>query len=178
MIEIKIADLSSLSLQQLERIYTLLRDAYAITEREIWGENYSRMSFDQFRFHVKKREFLYAEFDGVIVGSIHHYRVNENTFSFGSLSADFSKKGNGIGRKLIAAAESSAKQQGATKMTLEILRPRDYELPFKTVLREWYLSQNYFFVATSSFLELKRDQIAKAKLLKVPVVFDCYEKLL
>lgn len=178
MIEIKVAGISQLNALKLERIFSLLRDAYAITEREIWGENYLRMPFETFSSLVEKGEFLYAELDGTIVGSIHHYRVNENTFAFGSLSADFSKKGLGIGRKLIVAAETSAKQQGATKMTLEILRPSGFEIPFKNVLREWYMRQGYTFVSTASFLERKSDQTDKAKLLKVPAVFDCYEKLL
>jgi hypothetical protein len=63
-------------------------------------------------------------------------------------------------------------------MSIEILRPAAFELPFKTVLADWYSRLGYRKVATMTFLELRSEKVEKAKMLKVPAVFDVYEKSL
>jgi len=178
MLKTKRADLSKLRDDDVRRLYDLMLHAYAVTEIEIWGENYSRMSESEFQSIIERGELILAELDGEIVGSIHVYPLTENTYAFGLLSADFDKKGLGIGRALISAAESEAKEMGAEKMSLEILRPRDFDVPLKTVLRDWYIRLGYAFTETLLFEERKPDKAEKAKRLKVPTVFDCYEKAL
>ena len=44
MITIELANAHLLSTAELNRMHALLVDAYAITEKEIWGDNYSRLS--------------------------------------------------------------------------------------------------------------------------------------
>ena len=176
MVYTKQAQISELSHDDLKRMHGLLLHAYAVTEIEIWGENYVRMSLEEFTSLVEKGEIILAEIDGEIVGSINVYPLRKDTFVFGLLSADFSKKGLGIGRALIAAAEKHAKDKGAKTMALEILKPRDFEVPVKNVLRDWYERLGYVFTEAMLFEERKPDKVEKAKLLKVPSVFDCYEK--
>lgn len=167
-----------LSDKDIKRLHGLLLYAYEVTEIEIWGENYVRMSLEEFTSLVEQGEIILAQIDNEIVGSIHVYPLSEDTFAFGLLSADFNKKGLGIGRALIASAEEHARSKGAQKMALEILKPRDFEVPVKNVLRDWYERLGYIFVEAMLFEERKPDKVDKAKLLKVPSVFDCYEKLL
>ena len=117
MLKTKLADPSKLNPEDVLRLYKLMLHAYAVTEVEIWGENYSRMSENEFKSIIERGELILAELDGEVVGSIHVYPLTENTFAFGLLSADFDKKGLGIGRALISAAESHAKEMGAAKMS-------------------------------------------------------------
>lgn len=175
---IETADSCRLSQQQIERMYQLMIDAYAATEVAIWGTNYLRMPFQEYMGLVEKKEVLCAQINGVIVGTLHCYPSGKDRYGFGLLAADFSKKGLGIGRKLIATAEEYARSKGANYMALEILRPRDFELEVKTQLHEWYTRLGYELNASMSFVERKPDKVEKALLLLVPSVFDCYEKAL
>ena len=167
-----------LSGPDIDRIYRLVIDAYAATEAEIWGENYVRMPLPEYLELLHKGEILIARLENNIVGTIWVHRLNETHFGFGLLAAGFTQRGNGIGRELIIAAEKVAQSAGARRMVLEILRPRDFEVPFKTVLADWYMRLGYRFVKTMTFLELRSEKVEKAKLLKVPAMFDVYKKAL
>ncbi|OFZ56995.1 MAG: hypothetical protein A3D92_20715 [Bacteroidetes bacterium RIFCSPHIGHO2_02_FULL_44_7] len=175
-IQIETAFDSRLSKQEIEGMYGLMIDAYALTEVEIWGVGYQRMPLNEYLEILQKGEILFAQIKGEIVGTIHCYPAGEDRYSFGLLAANFSKKGLGIGRKLIAAAEKFARAKGAKYMSLEILRPRDFEVPIKTQLHEWYTRQGYRRTTSMSFLERKPEKTEKALQLLVPSVFDCYEK--
>lgn len=177
-IHIETANPALLSTQEISRIYQLVIDAYAATEAEIWGENYVRMPFDEYRELLNKGEVLIARVEEKIVGTIWVHPMNETHYGFGLLAADFTYRGFGIGRELIMAAEEVARSSGARRMVLEILRPRDFEVPFKTILAEWYTRLGYRFVKTMTFLELRSEKVEKAKLLKVPAAFDVYKKSL
>lgn len=175
---IETASTSRLSKLEIDRMYQLLIDAYALTEVDLWGENYRRMPLHEYMELLEKKEILFAQINGEIVGTVHCYPTEKGRYGFGLLAADFSKKGLGIGRKLILAAEERARLKGAQFMDLEILRPRDFEVPVKTQLHEWYTRLGYELTASMSFVERKPDKAEKALLLLVPSVFDCYEKAL
>lgn len=176
MISIEIASRNQMSQAEIDRAYSLLIVAYAETEKEIWGENYSRLSMDEFLELIDANGFYIARLNGEIVGSIHTSRLDEESFGFGLLSADFGQKGLGIGRKLIKAAENRAKSDGAKFMKIEILRPSNQELPQKKQLDEWYRRQGYVFLNSMSFVERKPDKAEKALKLITETQFDCYEK--
>ena len=178
MIKIELASLDQLSKEELNRTFSLLIHAYAITEKEIWGENYSRLTLDEFKDLIAINEVYIARIDGEIVGSIHVSRIDHESFGFGLLSADFERKGLGIGRKLIKTAENHAISQNAKFMKIEILRPSNVELAQKKQLDEWYRRLGYDFVKSASFIELKPDKADKALKLITPTQFDCYEKVL
>ena len=90
--------------------------------------------------------------------------------------SDFDKKGLGIGRKLIEAAESHALKSGAEYMEIEILRAKDFDIPSKVRLHKWYLRQDYVFLESVEFVARKPKESKKATRLLVPSVFDCYRK--
>ena len=176
MITIERAHLDTLNQAELKRLHQLMVYAYAITEREIWGENYSRMVFDEFVEVIGSSCVIIAKLDSEIVGSITVTREDEESFSYGLLNADFSKKGLGIGRKLIEAAENFARSEGAKFMNIEILRPSLIEVPQKVMLAEWYSSLGYAFTESMRFEERKPDKAEKALKLIAPTQFDCYTK--
>lgn len=176
MIEVLPSNNSELSPLQKNQLYQLMIDAYALTEKEIWGENYSRIGKEEFDELVGSDAVLIAWMDGQIVGSIYYYPLTDNTYGFGLLNADFKLTGRGIGRELIAAAERYAKTAGAAKMKIEILRPRDLVVPFKERLKNWYSALGYKHTETIDFLTYKPHRSEKAKRMVNPSVFDIYVK--
>lgn len=178
MIKLESAIIDRMTQPEIIRTHEILCHAYAVTEIEIWGENYLRISLEEFIELIRKGEVILARIDNKIVGSIHTFKLGADAFSFGLLSVDFAQKGKGIGRKLILEAEKRAIDSGATFMELEILKPRDTEVPIKKVLHDWYLRLGYVYTETFSFIERKPDKHEKAKKLIAPAVFDCYRKRL
>jgi len=176
MISIEHAKIEGLTDDDLQRTFALLIYAYAETEKEIWGEGYSRLDLDEFIDLIKKGQIYIARYDEEIVGSIQVYRTQQSAFAFSLLNADFSRKGLGIGKKLIQAAEKHAVEHGAKSMNIEILRPNNAELPSKTMLHKWYENLGYSYVKSMEFLEMKPDKVEKAKEFITPSRFDCYSK--
>ena len=178
MISIENANIKTLNEFDLIRLYKLMIKAYAETELEIWGEDYERLSYNEFVEIIKKEELFIARMGNEIVGSIHVFRIDNDTFSFGLLNSDFDKKGLGIGSALVDKAEEIAIKNGVDKVNIEVLRPSDFEVPVKVMLTNWYLKKGYTFTMYDTFINLKPDKIEKSKALKVPSGFDCYTKSL
>jgi GNAT superfamily N-acetyltransferase len=166
------------SREHIQRFFDIMIHAYRVTEVEIWGENYARMSREEFGAIIAKGELIGAWVDGKPVGSIYAYRIHNNAFAFGLFSVDFDYKGRAIGRQLIAAAETKANESGAKYMELEILRPKFKTLPQKKLLHEWYLRLGYQKYDTLDFEIRKPDKAHKIKNFVQPTVFDCYRKSL
>lgn len=169
-------NIDSISKKHLKQQYDVLIRAYAETEKEIWGENYIRISFEEYKKVIENEVVFSALLNDEVVGTILLSNHGKGHFSFGLLAVDFKYKGLGIGRKLIAKAEQKAKSLGGIKMTLEILKPQNQTLPFKERLAEWYKRLGYRYLFTKSFIELKPNRVEKSKLLITPSDFDCYEK--
>jgi len=176
-IEIRVVTVSERE-EDIKRLYEIMIYAYAVTEVEIWGENYTRMSPHEFKEVIGRGELIGVWVDGVPVGSIHVYQLKEETFAFGLFSVDFAFKGQNIGRKLIEAAELQAKASGGKFMELEVLRLKEKELAVKRRLHEWYLRLGYELVATIDFEDRKPNKADKVKNFRQPSTFDCYRKAL
>lgn len=178
MIEFIPSNSTSLSSEDIQRLYDLMIHAYAVTELNIWGENYIRCPLDEYQELLDKGEIIIAKLDGKIVGSIHTYPLSPDRYAFGMLNADFDLGGQGIGSGLIRAAEDEARKNGASIMQLEILRTKEGILPEKEMLRKWYTKLGYEFQSTEEFLGVKPDKQEKAKKLIAPSCFDVYIKRL
>lgn len=163
---------------ELERFYAIMIHAYAVTEAEIWGENYARMPWEEFQQLAGSGGMLGVWVDAIPVGSVTVKQVSETHFSFGLLSVDFDYKGMHLGRKLIEAAEEFAIKKGGSYLMLELLRLENEELPFKLRLKEWYEQMGFVYTETVSFLHVERTKPEKVQHLLKPSVFDCYEKKL
>ena len=166
------------SQHDIQRFYDIMIHAYKVTEIEIWGADYKRMFTDEFQAIINQGDLIGGWYDGIPVGSIHAYPLNENTYAFGLFSVDFVFKGKNIGRELIARAEETAKSNGASFMELEILRLKNKELEVKQQLRDWYVRLGYEYISTTDFVDRKPDKAEKAKRFIAPSVFDCYRKVL
>lgn len=178
MSKVRVVTNKSLSKDDQDRLYDLMIYAYEQTETEIWGDNYKRMSREEYQAIMDSPYFHIAYIEDKIVGSVYYYPIHGSTFGFGLLNADFSESGKGIGKALIASIEEAAKLEGADTMQLEILRPESIDVPFKNQLAKWYKKQGYQFVGTYSFLDLKPDKSEKVKNMVNPSVFDVYKKAL
>lgn len=154
-------------------LYEIMRDAYARTEIEIWGENYTRMPLNEYEDLIDEGKIMGALLDGKVVGSIYSQNLDNETSTFGLLAThkDFGKRG--IGSSLVQAVEENARKSGSKFMNLEILRPRDFKVPVKAILQSWYEGMGYEFTHDQNFQDRRPD---RAKDLKVPSVFDCYRK--
>lgn len=158
-----------------KKLYDILIIAYALTEIEVWGENYVRISFEDYNNLIEKNEVLMAKYDSEVVGGVHYYQRREGVYSFSLLCADFNKSGLGIGRSLIDYVEKDAKLNGANLIELEILRPKGIEVPFKIRISNWYKSMGYVYTHSQNFAEFNP---VKAKNLVRPCDFDYYTKTL
>ncbi|MFK7785084.1 MAG: GNAT family N-acetyltransferase [Crocinitomicaceae bacterium] len=161
------------SQEERDALFEIMRDAYARTEYEIWGENYLRIPKHEFEELIDQGNIFGAKLDGQVVGTLFLKKMNPEESSFGLLGVHSSAEGRGVGSKLIEAAENHALVQGSGYMVLDILRPRDFELSLKKRLRKWYEGMGYVFTHHQNFEDRRPD---RAKDLKVPSVFDCYRK--
>lgn len=166
------------SIADKRRLYDIMIHAYAVTEVEIWGENYTRMFPNEFDEVIERGELIGAWIGETPVGSIHVYPLKEDTFAFGLFSVDFDFKGRNIGRKLIDAAEKHAMNSGGVFMELEILRLKDKVLEQKQRLKDWYIRLGYELISTIDFEDRKPQKAEKAKNFVAPSTFDCYRKSL
>jgi len=177
-IAIKHINIKALREDTFNRMYSILIHAYAETEAEVRGPNYVRISKKEFVDIIRRGEVYGAFIKEGLVGSVRLFKKNEQTFSFGLLSADFSLKGIGIGRTLIDYIENVAQKEGASYMEIEILRTIEVDVPFKKVLKEWYTRLGYKYMKSGAFAELKPENAEKADKLIQPCVFDCYQKVI
>lgn len=177
MISVRQADDSIFS-APFEKAYQILIDAYARSEMEIWGENYARISKEEYSSLIRNGEVYFAFLAEEVVGCIQVFRLNTSSYSFGLLAVDELKNGLGIGRELIRTAEQLALTNDATIMEIEILKAENIPVEAKKILHDWYTRLGYKYYATTSFIALKPDKIEKAKNLINPSVFDQYRKVL
>ncbi len=173
MIVIIFSDEYAFSSTKREELYTIMREAYARTEVEIWGENYTRIPQSNYETLIEEGKIGAAFIDDQLVGGISARRIDEETFSFGLLAVHEDFGSRGVGRALVEAVEHRAQQTGAKYMNIEILRPRDFTLAMKDRLHDWYKRMGYVFTHDENFQDRRPD---RAKDLKVPSVFDCYRK--
>lgn len=156
-----------------DELYAILIKAYADTENLMWGDQYIRISKEDFEKFIRHDQLLVAYFNGKVAGGLRVYRIDKETFSFGAFGARFDLSGNGIGRALIAEAERKALHNGVHRMKIEILRPASFEIPIKTKLHHWYSSLGYKLTDSVGFENLYPE---KARRLLTACVFDFYVK--
>lgn len=161
---------------QFERLYSIIIAAYANTEKEVWGENYVRISPEDFQKLIDADEIYFAFLEGRIVGGVRCFQLSETVWSFSLLGADFAEKGKGIGRALIEKCEEIAKAHGGKQIHIEILRANDMEVESKNILSNWYQRLGYDLVKTVDVFEVYDDAEKWSKLAN-PSAFDCYLKV-
>ena len=176
MLKIRSTSERALSEEEIVKVHSILQIAYEVTEEEIWGKNYDRLFVEDFRKLVKEGNIYVAYLNEEIVGSVHAYVKDEETYKFGLLSTDFKYGGQGIGTALIKRVEEEALKNGAKQIKIEILRVKDREVPHKLRLAEYYKRLGYQFTGAEDCSCIIPDW--KYKLLVAPSNFDFYCKVL
>lgn len=174
MIQILSTSEKQLTPSEIKEAHEILRIAYEVTEEEIWGKDYNRLFIEDFTALVEAGEIYVAYLDNKIVGSIHIYQHNSDTYKFSLLSVDFKHGGNGIGTALINRAEEEAIQNGAKQIKIEILRVKGKDVPHKVRLHNYYQRLGYAYTHSADSDCLIPDW--KYKLLVNPSDFDFYCK--
>jgi GNAT superfamily N-acetyltransferase len=157
----------------VERITGLTNEVYAVAERGLWAENATRTTVGEVVELVQAGEIAVARIGDAIVGCVRVQRLDESTGEFGMLTADPAHRGVGIGRELLLFAERTCHADGARRMQLELLLPRDWTHPVKEFLDAWYTRLGYRVARTGSIDEAYPDL---APLLATPCDFLIYAK--
>lgn len=159
---------------EIKEVHEIMRIAYAETEAEIWGKNYVRLFLPDYTKLIEEGNIFVAYLNGKIVGSVHIYQKNKDTYTFSLLSADFNVGGQGIGTALVKRVEEEALKHGAKFIKMEILRLKGIDVPHKIRLHNFYerLGYNYTHSADSDCIIPDW----KYKLLVKPSDFDFYSK--
>ncbi|MFZ9027401.1 MAG: GNAT family N-acetyltransferase [Crocinitomicaceae bacterium] len=161
-----------------QRLFELMRHAYAVTEEDIWGKDYDRLEREEYFQLLNSGVFYIALENDQILGSIQVYRKDNETFGFGLLNVDFDHTGKNIGARLIGAAENHAMENGGTTMQLEIIRAEEPVSDFKKWLRKYYEQLGYVFNKTVPFEFIEQDKPEKREDMKTNAVFDILQKSL
>jgi ribosomal protein S18 acetylase RimI-like enzyme len=95
--------------------------------------------------------FLVLEENGTVVGSV-YVQVHGDTGYFGMLSIDPARQGQGLGSRLIAAAEDHCRDAECRTMELEVVNLR-------TELPPFYRRFGYAEAGTRPFTEHERTKL-------------------
>lgn len=161
---------------EIKSLHQIMVKGYEITEEEIWGKNYVRLFLPEFKALIDIGNIYVAYFNNDIVGCIHLYKKDKDSFGFGLLSVHTKYWGKGIGQALINKVEIIAKQAGAKTMKIEILRVKNIDVPHKVVLANFYKKLGYKYTHSEDCACLIPEW--KYKLLVKPSNFDFYTKKL
>jgi GNAT superfamily N-acetyltransferase len=127
----------------MTRIAELVNRVYAEAEKGLWRDGADRTDALDIAAMVHAGELAVARLDGRLVGAVRIRRLDPGLAEFGMLVASPEYRGIGIGRALVAFAEDWARQQGLSRMQLEVLAPRTWTHPVKEFLRDWYTRIGY-----------------------------------
>jgi GNAT superfamily N-acetyltransferase len=107
-------------------IATLITLAYRVEDFFITGD---RTDATDVRRLMLDGVFLVLEEGGVLVGAV-YVKIRTDSGYFGMLSVDPSRQGEGLGRRLIEAAEQWCRTAGCTEMEIEVVSLRSELPPF------------------------------------------------
>jgi GNAT superfamily N-acetyltransferase len=157
----------------VDHLTRLVNDVYAIAERGLWRDGWTRTTTSQTAELVSAEEIVVASLDGEVIGSIRIHDLNADTSEFGMLVAAHEHRNSGVGRALVDFAERETRERGLQAMRLELLVPRTWSHPSKEFLKAWYGRRGYRLIGSRNPDEA-HPQIAP--LLATPCDFTVYEK--
>ena len=143
----------------LDAVLALVNSAFQV---ERFFKNRDRLDAPDLAHHFKEGTFLLAEEEGKLAGCVYVTRHGDRAY-FGLLSVDPSHQKNGIGRRLVSAAEEFARETGARFMDLKLINLR-------TELPGIYEKMGYHISGTEPY------PAERAHMLTQPVHFLCMTK--
>ncbi|GAA1884550.1 GNAT family N-acetyltransferase [Asanoa iriomotensis] len=132
-------------------VTALINRVYADAEKGLWQPDTQRTDEPEVAAVIAAGELAVARSDGDLAGTVRVQRLPTGEGEFGMLVASPTHRGLGIGRDLVAFAETWARQQGMPTMQLELLVPREWTHPVKDFLREWYTRIGYHPIRRDPF---------------------------
>ncbi len=122
----------------------LVNQVYGESERGLWRAGATRTSRAEVAALTRAGELVADLRDGGdLAGVVRVQAMDATTGEFGMLAADPARHGQGIGGALVRFAEDDSRTRGHTTMRLELLVPRDWRLPSKERLHDWYTRLGY-----------------------------------
>jgi GNAT superfamily N-acetyltransferase len=121
----------------------LVNRVYATAEHGLWVDGATRTNAAELAGMIAAGEVAVARVDGQIVGAVRVQQFEGGVGEFGMLVADPARRGEGIGRELVAFAEALSHERGLDVMQLELLVPRGWTHPIKEFLHAWYTRLGY-----------------------------------
>ena len=140
-----------------ESLATLINQVYAVAEDGMWqeidGHPMPRTTTAEVHSLLSQQHLLLARMGDELVGCVCVKMLSPLIAEFGLLVAHPERRGEGIGRRLVVAAEKHGRDCGARWMQLELLTPKDWTHPVKEFLHRWYTRIGYVPVRTESFAD-------------------------
>ena len=154
-------------------ITRLVNLVYDESERGLWREGATRTDPEEVASLLAAGELIADRRDGRLAGVVRVQLLDDETGEFGLLAADPARRGQGIGRDLVAWAESAVRATGRRAMQLELLVPREGTLASKEFLHAWYTRLGYEQTRIGAIDE---QYPALAPMLAVPTDYRVYRK--
>ena len=148
------------SQERLDGLVKLINGVYDVAESGMWKVKGFRTDTDEVRKLIEDGRLIVASHavdddedeHKNIIGCVKVERiVQEDCGEFGMLVVDEKCRTNGVGGKLVKAAEEWAAREGFTTMQLELLTPRTWKHPSKEFNRGWYTRLGYKALKTEPF---------------------------
>lgn len=176
------------------RLRDIVNLVYRETEGDIFIDGYQRVSTEEMQQTIRAGELAVAYLtsdpatlssnvstspcshrSSTVLGCMRVQKLPDGkTGEFGMFAIDPTHRGSGMGREMVAFAESYCLTTlGATAMRLELLWPQGFEHGFKKRLQAWYERMGYRLVKLGAFQE---DYPQLAALLRGPCEYRVYEK--
>lgn len=152
---------SDFSIDNIKRLSNLINEIYDEAESGMWKRKGFRTHPAEVERLLRAQALILAEIDGVIVGSVNVNLMSNGVGEFSMLVVDRKHRGEGIGSALVNHAEAWARENGCHTMRLEILSPRYWTLPSKTLLRQWYSRIGYRPQTTELFKSMYPDLVSE-----------------
>ena len=157
----------------VDEITDLVNRVYATAEEGLWVDGATRTTTTEMAEMVADGQIALARIAGQMVGSVRIQELESGEGEFGILVADPTRRGEGIGRELVAFAEELSRRRGLAVMQLELLVPRAWMHPTKEFLHTWYTRMGYRPVRSGTIDE-SYPQLAPS--LATPCDFGVYHK--
>jgi GNAT superfamily N-acetyltransferase len=155
------------------RMTELVNRVYADAEQGLWRDGVQRTDRAEIAAMIRAGQLAVARRDGRVVGAVRVRRLDSGLGELGMLVADPDHRGAGVGRALVAFAETWARRQGLTRMQLELLVPQTWTHTVKEFLRGWYTRIGYREVGTGRFADSHPDLFPR---LATPCDFVIFRK--
>ena len=164
-----------------ENVVKMVNDAYIRGDLGIYKGDHDRTNVDHTKQMIEQEKMIFAISNDDVespTGCVYldlNCDKSQKMAELGMLCVKEDQGRKGIGMMLVTEAETRAKNHGCENMQLLNLSSHEVELPFKTVLDNWYKKLGYEIVGEVDFEEIHP---VDAAMTKIRCVLITYKKQL